>query len=220
MKRENIARLMAIVAIIAVVVFTGCVEEETQARVQDTDGDGLTNQQEMNAGTDPYNKDTDGDGYWDSKDENPLEQNIPIKQTPALTPSLSITPVPTPQINEEEDLVKQWLQMHGVDTDPSEDAGMVLYLMHVLEKWDVHPVEIYRGSLIFHEKSYGYIYLPDWEDDFRQMPPDITDTEFTNLVQKNEGTTTMIFDTEDSTWCACFPNLSDAENFLAEFWSV
>ena len=61
--------------IIAVVVmFSGCVE------AQDSDGDGWTDQQEINAGTDPYNKDTDGDGYWDPNDGNPLDPDIPGKQ--------------------------------------------------------------------------------------------------------------------------------------------
>ena len=42
----------------------------------------------------------------------------------------------------------------------------------------IHPVEIYRGSMIFYESSYGYIYVPDLDEDFRAMPQDMTDTEF------------------------------------------
>lgn len=34
----------------------------------DTDGDGLTNQQEQQIGTDPRNQDTDGDGYLDGEE--------------------------------------------------------------------------------------------------------------------------------------------------------
>ena len=121
-----------------------------------------------------------------------------------------------PPINEERELVKQWLQMYGVyETEVHE--GDLDEFMAELKKWDIHPVEIYRGSMIFYEKSYGYIYISDWDDDFRQMPPDRTDTEYDNLVKENGGTRTAIFDTQ---WCVCFPNLSDAESFLAEFWSV
>ncbi len=45
----------------------------------DSDGDGLTDEQEKALGTDPYNPDTDGDGLIDSVDPNPLvpEANIP-----------------------------------------------------------------------------------------------------------------------------------------------
>lgn len=47
---------------------------------EDFDGDGLTNEEETTAGTDPWNVDTDGDGAIDSyevrqSDTNPLEKN-------------------------------------------------------------------------------------------------------------------------------------------------
>ena len=86
MKKKTIAGLITVVLIASVVVFSGCVEEEAQ--LQDSDGDSWSDQQEINAGTDPNNKDTDGDGYWDAKDENPLDPDIPVKQT-------ILTPMPT-----------------------------------------------------------------------------------------------------------------------------
>lgn len=48
-------------------------EEETSpppptSGVNDPDGDGLTNDQELNAGTDPNNADTDGDGLMDGEE--------------------------------------------------------------------------------------------------------------------------------------------------------
>lgn len=45
----------------------------------DLDGDGWTDQQEKAAGTNPYQKDTDNDGYWDPKDPNPLDPEIPTR---------------------------------------------------------------------------------------------------------------------------------------------
>lgn len=42
----------------------------------DYDKDGLTNQEEMDLGTNPYLKDTDFDGILDSRDSNPLKQDV------------------------------------------------------------------------------------------------------------------------------------------------
>jgi tetratricopeptide (TPR) repeat protein len=61
----------------------------------DSDGDGWTDVQEKKAGTDPSNKDTDNDGYWDSKDPNPLDTNIPVAESvpaPAPTKASKISP--------------------------------------------------------------------------------------------------------------------------------
>jgi hypothetical protein len=54
-----------------------CSEAEIDSDGDDSDGDGWSDEQEMRAGTDPYNKDTDGDGIWDPKDDNPTDPNIP-----------------------------------------------------------------------------------------------------------------------------------------------
>jgi pyruvate formate lyase activating enzyme len=61
-------------------------------QVLDSDGDGWTDKQEQTARTNPYNKDTDDDGYWDSKDPNPLDPDIPTKAT-----SPSTTQIPSPK---------------------------------------------------------------------------------------------------------------------------
>jgi len=95
MKKNSI---VLILIVLISVLGLGCVDEETQSQAHDSDGDGWTDQQEMNAGTDPYNNDTDGDGYWDPRDENPLDPDIPAKQTvstptPTQIPTKS-TPLP------------------------------------------------------------------------------------------------------------------------------
>ena len=72
----------------------------------DSDGDSLTDIEELNAGTDPNNPDTDGDGLKDSEDPYPMDKNIPLLLTSSPTPrprttlcatqALPTTPVATP----------------------------------------------------------------------------------------------------------------------------
>jgi len=130
------------------------------------------------------------------------------------TPSPVITPTPMPQMNEERDLIKRWYKMYDVELDEND----VDYIMDEFIKWDIHPVEIYRGSLIFHERSYGYFYIPDIDNDLRRLPGAYT--RFENLVKRKSGTIAVISLFDDEMYCACFPTLSNAENFLAEFWSI
>jgi hypothetical protein len=76
--------------------------------VRDTDGDGLTDIQELIIGTDLNNPDTDGDGVNDYEDPFPLDPNIPLRFTPiptpratptaspAQTPTTTTSPIPIP----------------------------------------------------------------------------------------------------------------------------
>lgn len=127
--------------------------------------------------------------------------------------------VPFTQSYEERELVKQWLQMYG-EYDYTVDEDDLDEFVNVFKTAGVHPVEIYRGSMIFYEESYGYIYMPDLDDDFRTMPQDMTEKEFVDLVREKGGTVTSIPFLPGGDFCACFPTLGEAENFLAEFWSL
>ena len=62
----------------------------------DTDGDGLTNSEEMALGTDPCDPDTDGDGFDDGEDEFPLNPDLPGTATPVPTESPTPTPTSAP----------------------------------------------------------------------------------------------------------------------------
>lgn len=87
-----------IVAVASLLPLSGCIWQDE--KVVDSDGDGWSDEQELNAGTDSENKDTDGDGYWDPLDENPLDPDIPVlRETPApvetVVPTPPVTPTPT-----------------------------------------------------------------------------------------------------------------------------
>ena len=47
-----------------------------RVRNNDTDGDGLTDSQEQEKGTDPFNADSDGDGIVDGEDDFPLDASL------------------------------------------------------------------------------------------------------------------------------------------------
>ena len=70
MRKKTMVGIIAIVAIVGVVMLSGCVEEKSS--IKDSDGDGWTDDQEKLMQTDPYKIDTDGDGINDSEDPNPL----------------------------------------------------------------------------------------------------------------------------------------------------
>ena len=71
------------------VLMTACgpvTSDETTSALQppesDQDGDGLTDAQELEIGTDPRSKDSDGDGYWDGDEvtggSDPVDRNSRI----------------------------------------------------------------------------------------------------------------------------------------------
>lgn len=53
-------------------------------RRPDTDGDSVSDADEMTAGTDPRNADTDGEGILDSQDPDPLDPSVPVNQPPVI----------------------------------------------------------------------------------------------------------------------------------------
>ncbi len=109
--------------------------------------------------------------------------------------------------------------MYG-EYDPELDEDDLDEIMTGLKRANIHPVEIYRGSMIFHEKSYGYIYIPDIGYYFKEWPHDMTEKKFIDIAEENGGETTIIHAFEQDMMCACFPTLEGAENFLAKVWSV
>ena len=135
-----------------------------------------------------------------------------IDEITQLTPS----PTATPELNEERELMKQWYQMYGEELEEDD----LDWFMDELKRANIHPVEIYRGSMIFYEKSYGYIYIGELDGGFKGYPRDMTDTKIMDLAIEKGGTNTGIYLFDQEMWCICFPTLNEAENFLAELWSI
>ena len=73
-----------------------CLDPLAADDAVDTDGDGLTNSEEMDLGTDPCDPDTDGDGIDDGEDEFPLNPDLPGTATPVPTESPTPTPTSVP----------------------------------------------------------------------------------------------------------------------------
>jgi len=151
MKRKTIMGLLIIVVIALVVILGGCVEKETQVStptpIPDSDGDGWNDEQEKNVGTDPSKKDTDDDGYWDPKDPNPLDPNIPLSK---------ITPTPAPQIQtpktiyidddfEDEPRNDRWNTIHEGIMDAREGDIIIVYEGIYHETVDVDKSVILKG---------------------------------------------------------------------------
>jgi len=118
--------VVPLLAILLVSTFACGGTNETVVAV-DSDGDGWTDVQEQNAGTDPYSVDTDGDGYWDMQDPNPLDSNIPPGEP---TPLSSPTPTRTPK-NYDDAAFTSW----AIETMDvlSVDAEMLTYAFEVAD---------------------------------------------------------------------------------------
>lgn len=61
----------------------------------DIDGDGLSNTEEQQKGTDPLNADTDGDGVSDKNDPTPLGEPLTVPKVPVVEPIKPLVPVVT-----------------------------------------------------------------------------------------------------------------------------
>lgn len=100
MRRLAVIAVSALIVALLAVAVAGCAGEENA--LLDSDGDGWTDAQEQDAGTDPFRVDTDGDGYRDPEDPSPLDPYVPpASQTPTPTPAVTPTPTsvgtPTPK---------------------------------------------------------------------------------------------------------------------------
>lgn len=70
MKRTLHLLVLGLFLVGGVVFQAGCKSSEPEVVTVDTDGDGLTDAQELELGTDPNNPDTDGDGLTDGDEVN------------------------------------------------------------------------------------------------------------------------------------------------------
>ena len=93
MTKIAVAAIPALIVALLALALAGCGGEENVPA--DSDGDGWTDAQEHDAGTDPFRVDTDGDGYRDPQDPDPLDPYVPLaSQTPTPTPAVTATPTP------------------------------------------------------------------------------------------------------------------------------
>jgi len=86
----------------------------------DTDGDGLTDEEEIALGTDPFKTDTDGDGYDDGEEvsagTDPLnESSYPAETTVYLKKGFNLIAIPADVMSMSD--LKDWLSLLGDLTD-------------------------------------------------------------------------------------------------------
>jgi len=73
---------------------------------------------------------------------------------PIAMPTFTSVETLTPQQIDERDAVKKWMEMHNdTDAEPLDDA--IDAFMKECNRLGIHPVEAYRGSLIFRSDRYG-----------------------------------------------------------------
>lgn len=130
----------------------------TDPNVQDSDGDGVLDGGEVNAGTDPLNPDTDGDGFTDRQEldlqSDPLDpSSIPTSSEPN---SLAVTVYNCPPGYDGKDLF-------GVCTIPA--VGVDFTLALYASEFAVTATTNSAGQIAFSDLGSGeYILHEDLED--------------------------------------------------------
>jgi serine/threonine protein kinase len=130
----------------------------------DDDGDGLTNEQEVDLGTDPDRADTDGDGIDDGDDDDPLQASQP---TATVTPAPTASPSPTPAASATPEPTSAPIMGENCDRDPVElFAGL----------WEAHrgqlgcptsglasvptmAEEAFQGGHLFWRSDFDQVYI-------------------------------------------------------------
>ena len=92
-----------------------------QSATADTDGDGLDNLQEYQAGTDPTKPDTDGDGLSDSEELNiPIDADNPsLGHLDPLNPDTGNTGIPDGQKDSDHDGISNLGELRTYGSDPA-----------------------------------------------------------------------------------------------------
>ena len=84
--------------------------------------------------------------------------------------------------------------------------------MDTLKRKSLHPVKVYRGSMIFSNYTYGYVHMPDYDDDLRKEWHKVRDSDYPTLVGKHGGTVIVL--PGETKWSARFGNLADRKSVV------
>lgn len=151
-----------------------------------------------------------------------IDNPIQTKEEIHTTIIVDETPI---EFDEEVELLKRAFAMGSIHGDTREEGAN--QLVELLHSNNIVIVEMYRGSLIYHEPSYGYFWWPELEDDYRDMSvirrryPRDTDL-FLIVPQKYNGGNAILTlgdPFSETYWICCFNNLEDTRSFLKYIYS-
>lgn len=121
--------------------------------------------------------------------------------------------------DEERLLVKEWLTPYSdSDEELNDDVEDALQAM---SKLGIHAVEVYQGSLYFYKENYHFIFLPDWEEDLRDLPKNVGEEGLHDLTKMHGGEFVSIPDgTAPGGFAISFKNKQNMREFLKTLWSI
>lgn len=129
------------------------------------------------------------------------------------------------EYDKEVELLVRAFTMGGMGGDDKEEDAK--YYVEIFHQYDIVIIEMYRGSLIYHEPSYGYFWWPELEEDFRDMSiireryP--RDEELFFVVPQKFNGDNAVLELGDPFygpyWICCFNNLEDTRSFLRHIYS-
>src|SRR5690348_8570869 len=124
MFRARALPIAVVACIVAGVEPLGCSASDKAAAQQDTDGDGLSDAEELNLyGTSPVLSDTDGDGFSDFQEivtfafdptNDPYRFNPRVADVPQMTVRFAGPPVVTVQTTDEDGVIMTIEHAHAV----------------------------------------------------------------------------------------------------------
>ncbi len=169
----KLAKVLTSLLVLALILgAVGCDEAQDTAAALDSDGDGWTDAQEQNAGTNPSEVDTDGDGYWDPQDPNPLDRSIPVVPVPTPPPTPTPTPAPTPaDSSSESQEIASFLQDDHINAVLSEEWNIFDEWAYIASLFESSSQMNKVTTFMYRSEALGNRASRNYQDILETSPP-------------------------------------------------